>query len=414
MPVAAPGLLLIALIFLLRFHPAASRWAGMPLLQHMGYLLLALAAGMGLAFGQSRAVFIAGWLALSTVLLRRALGATEPESTRLLWLLISTTTPLLVAVLYRLRERGLFSAYGISRIAIVLAGGVGLVALLRSDALIRAVAQSGNVLLRPASAALPVPLAGLIVLVLCLPLLLLAMPRESPLLGPLLLWVLLFQLGALGATSRGWPRALQASVFLCMSTGAALTLALAVIESAWRHAHLDELTRLANRRAFTNHLSRLGNAYVIAMVDIDHFKAVNDQHGHDTGDQVLRFVAGEIGRMRAGTAYRYGGEEFAVIFEGWSLEAAREVVETLRIRIAERRFHVRGKGRPRKAPNGKVAAGDRKATRRWTKAIALTISGGLAQQSDKYPTPQQVIKAADQALYRAKNGGRNQVLAARG
>ncbi len=414
-PVIVPGVLLVALLSILRVRPDATVWAGLPFLLRMGYLTLALAAATGLAFGQTRAVFIAAWLALGAALAQRALAEPEPRTIRLVWLLLSLTTPMATAINYRLRERGMLSANGVWRVALTLAAGVMLVGLLRVDALTNAVERSANVLLRPVSAAVPIPLLSLIALLACLPAHLIAMPRESRQLGPLLLWATIFHVAALAAAAGDCPETYRQSVFFCLHAGGALALALAVMESAWRHAHLDKLTELANRRAFTNRLGRLDGAFAIALVDIDHFKKINDQYGHDTGDQVLRYIATHILRVRGVSAYRYGGEEFAVILDGRTMDEAADILEPLRATIESARFHVRGRGRPKTPPGRRKRAPEKaEVSGRWSKPIGVTVSIGLAEANDTLSTPQQVIKAADQALYRAKNAGRNRLATTKG
>lgn len=110
--------------------------------------------------------------------------------------------------------------------------------------------------------------------------------------------------------------ALQVMVSLVM-----LMLVAAVAHEAYQMAFRDELTGLPGRRALNERLQRLGREYVIAMVDVDHFKKFNDTHGHDVGDQVLRLVASQLRKVGGGgKAYRYGGEEFTLLFPGKSVE----------------------------------------------------------------------------------------------
>ncbi|MDH5649932.1 MAG: GGDEF domain-containing protein, partial [Gammaproteobacteria bacterium] len=98
---------------------------------------------------------------------------------------------------------------------------------------------------------------------------------------------------------------------------ASLLLLVAVVQDSYILAYHDELTGLPGRRALNEQMMRLGNKYVLAMVDVDHFKQFNDKYGHDTGDQVLRFVAAKMEAVRGGgKAYRYGGEEFTILFSG--------------------------------------------------------------------------------------------------
>jgi diguanylate cyclase (GGDEF)-like protein len=143
------------------------------------------------------------------------------------------------------------------------------------------------------------------------------------------------------------------------------------------------------------------------MVDVDHFKKVNDNHGHDVGDQVLRMVSTCLRRVSGGgRAYRYGGEEFAVIFANKDSDRAIPHLEELREKIAQAGFTLRGRKRPKKKPESptKKNTGNAK--------FQVTVSIGVAARNEKQTNPEQVIKAADQALYKAKKGGRNRVCSA--
>ena len=142
------------------------------------------------------------------------------------------------------------------------------------------------------------------------------------------------------------------------------------------------------------------------MVDVDRFKNFNDTYGHDLGDQVLKMVAKKLADVGGGgKAYRYGGEEFTVVFPGKPLDAAVPHLEALRKQVAAYKLALRAAARPEKAQPVKRQRG----AFRESKAESVTISIGVAQRSDKLATPADVIKAADKALYRAKRGGRNQL-----
>ena len=91
----------------------------------------------------------------------------------------------------------------------------------------------------------------------------------------------------------------------------------AIIKMYWSRVYIDELTDIPNRRALDESLATIDGIYCIAMIDIDHFKKFNDTYGHDIGDQVLQMVAARIKQsVSAGKAYRYGGEEFSILFPG--------------------------------------------------------------------------------------------------
>ena len=185
---------------------------------------------------------------------------------------------------------------------------------------------------------------------------------------------------------------------------AGFILVIAVIETSYSMAYRDELSGLPARRALNEALLQLGSGYAVAMVDVDHFKKFNDEYGHDVGDQVLRMVASRLLEVSGGgKAFRYGGEEFTVIFSGKSAEEALPHLETVRGVIERSSFALRGKGRPRKKPPKPKAIG------RPRKEVSVTVSVGVAEPDRRHTTPDQVIKAADKALYRAKKGGRNQV-----
>ena len=161
----------------------------------------------------------------------------------------------------------------------------------------------------------------------------------------------------------------------------------------------DALTGLHNRRYMETHLAALveqaqtrDKPLTVLVLDIDFFKAVNDTHGHDAGDDVLREFAVRLARNRSGgidLACRLGGEEFVVVMPDTDMAVATMVAERLRRRIAADPFP--------------IAQGQRK--------VEVTISIGLAALNGADDTAANVLKRADQALYRAKRDGRNRVVA---
>ncbi len=206
---------------------------------------------------------------------------------------------------------------------------------------------------------------------------------------------------------------------------AALILGAALIETSYVLAYQDELTGIRGRRAFNESLLALDHQYAIAIVDIDRFKKFNDTYGHDVGDQVLCMVAKRLTLVGGhGQAFRCGGEEFAIIFRNTSAKDACEHLEALRGSIEAFTFHVRGSDR--RAERTSEKSGERRGslsdrrrpTRKKVAAIgrlqspeplSVTVSIGVAEPSTRYREPEQVIQAADQALYRAKQKGRNRV-----
>jgi diguanylate cyclase (GGDEF)-like protein len=179
----------------------------------------------------------------------------------------------------------------------------------------------------------------------------------------------------------------------------------AVIQESHRMAFRDGLTSLPNRRALEDELKALGPHYTLAMADVDHFKGFNDTHGHDIGDQVLRLVASKLAEVQGGgKAFRYGGEEFTVLFPDMAVEDAMPHLEAIREAVERYRMAMRGEDRPKDVKQGSQqrGAGD------VEKTLSVTISIGAAgpKEGEK---PELVLKAADEALYRAKQGGRNRV-----
>jgi len=142
------------------------------------------------------------------------------------------------------------------------------------------------------------------------------------------------------------------------------------------------------------------------MVDVDHFKRFNDTFGHDVGDEVLRMVATKLAAVeRGGRAYRYGGEEFSILFPGLTAAEAIPALDAVREVVADTHFTVRKRLRPRKKPNPVPA-------RAGSRQSLITVSIGVAEPSGRLKTPDQVLLAADRALYQAKEQGRNRVVGA--
>lgn len=198
---------------------------------------------------------------------------------------------------------------------------------------------------------------------------------------------------------------------------AGLILTASLIETSYVLAYHDELTGIRGRRAFNEALLSLDQQYTIAVVDIDHFKKFNDTYGHDVGDQVLCLVASLLSKVRGGgQAFRCGGEEFAIIFRNTSAKDAYEHLDALRQTIGRSVFRLRGterRGTPRTGGPDRRRTVRKKATSAPTSQsaneLSVTVSIGVAEPSTRNRNPEQVINAADQALYQAKHNGRNRV-----
>ncbi|MGV3511069.1 MAG: GGDEF domain-containing protein [Novosphingobium sp.] len=170
----------------------------------------------------------------------------------------------------------------------------------------------------------------------------------------------------------------------------------AELEKARHDAEIDHLTGLPNRRAFEGLLDRHyrearaeADHLCVAFCDIDRFKRVNDTHGHDTGDRVIRAIGETLARLTNDNCHvaRQGGEEFVMLFRGVTAQVALEKLDAVRANFGERHFV----NRANEEPIGQI-----------------TFSGGIADVF-AYANPRAALKAADEALYRAKEAGRNRI-----
>jgi diguanylate cyclase (GGDEF)-like protein len=214
--------------------------------------------------------------------------------------------------------------------------------------------------------------------------------------------------GALAAffIAAEWAR--MPNIFSAFMAASGAILIAALLQESHRLAFRDELTGLPARRALDERLRSLPGRYTVAMVDVDHFKKFNDTHGHDIGDQVLKLVGSRLGEVGGGgIAYRYGGEEFSVLFPHAEMAEALPHLEALRQSIEQYRMVVRSESRPKKADVGAKLRTD---ATQPLKTLSVTVSIGVAEpDGGALRSPAQVLKAADEALYRAKQGGRNRV-----
>jgi diguanylate cyclase (GGDEF)-like protein len=183
------------------------------------------------------------------------------------------------------------------------------------------------------------------------------------------------------------------------SSAALLMCLYAIMQESWRMAYLDELTGLPGRRALREKFQRLGGIYTVAMLDVDHFKKFNDTFGHDTGDAVLRMIAAKMTKVSGGgSSYRYGGEEFTIVFNGRNTDEAWPHLDSLRSEIANSPFVVNRVDRRKNATAKKPIQ---------SKRVRVTVSIGIADSRANTPSPWDVLKLSDKALYRAKGKGRN-------
>lgn len=185
-----------------------------------------------------------------------------------------------------------------------------------------------------------------------------------------------------------------------------ILLLIYLVSASHEMAFKDQLTEIPGRLALETDLKHLGKRYCIAMLDIDHFKSFNDNYGHDTGDEVLRLIAKQLTQVKGGAkVYRYGGEEFAILFKGKCVNDVKEDLEQLRVSIANYDLLLRDyDSRPK---NDKLGVKKRKQSQLGD-VVNVTISAGVCDNTN-HTHVKQVMKQADIALYEAKQKGRNRI-----
>ena len=370
-----------------------------PVLEVFPPTVFVIGALLGWYFNRTRVVFAVLALVLADQAVQQfgPIGAVSSGTDRIVLDAVAFLLPLNLAGLSLIGERGLFTGLGLTRLALILAQAplVAFVCLpsqrhmaaLLDHRFVEVNLSGWTSLPQPSLVAFG---AGAVLLVVRFFLQRGAIERGF-------LWALVGAFTALQAGPLGWSPA----AFLA---AAGLILAISVIEMSYRIAYHDELTGLLGRRALNEALPRLGSQYAVAMVDIDHFKQFNDRYGHDVGDQVLRMVAAKLERVSGGgRPYRFGGEEFALVFPGQSVTQVLPHLESLRRAVEASCFVLRGADRPRKKPDKPRRSSSPR------NAVLVTVSIGVAERDAKRRRPGEVLKAADKALYRAKNAGRNQV-----
>ena len=398
-PFALPAAL-IAAAFALVFYSAALPPTLDGLKLYGPYIVFVLGAGLAIAFNRGRTllalVVLCGAYGAQQLWLQHGL-ATLPA--RAVFLGLTLFVPLNLALLAVLPERGVFNRHGALRLGALAVQAI-VVAWAASGGDARLVDWASGRLLDPfplsagriSQLGILLTAAGLVTAVTA------ALVTRSAVSAALAGAIIAFAIAAHVPTA-----SLTFSVFTAM---AELMVTIAVLQDTFRMAFRDELTGIPSRRALNEQLAALGARYTVAMVDVDHFKKFNDTYGHDLGDQVLKMVAARIADVGGGgKAYRYGGEEFSVIFPGKDLDEALPHLEALRGEIESYRLALRASDRPKKAKRSKRERGGW----RGRNAVSVTVSIGVAERNERLATPQAVIEAADRALYRAKDKGRNRV-----
>ena len=377
--------LLIGSFYGYQWYPElpASATIGVSYLTHM---LAIIVAGLSIRFSRSSMFFYVVLVVIVNLVLRFGWAGDE-----LSYALLSAFIPLLLLILTILPDRGIFSIKAIPAYAILLLSAVFSYVVVLTEP-----AWATHIILNDWLPAQYFDWTGqsqtvlLISLLTFYSLLTLCILNPSPHLsagfGVLFMLIAQLHFGDIGRS-------------LYVFSGAALLMCLyAIMQETWRMAYLDELTGLPGRRAMREKFQKIGGMYTVAMLDVDHFKKFNDNFGHDAGDAVLRMIAGKMSRVTGGgVSYRYGGEEFTLVFTGKYARDAMRHLETLREIIASAPFVINRVSR-RKNDRRKVSA--------KSKPVNVTVSIGVAD-SGSASTPWEVLKLADKALYSAKDKGRN-------
>ena len=375
----------IAFLLLAEFQ---SVWlAKINLIEQVLYGLLVITIVLSSYFNRSRLAISATLLLIFYLNLSNILPWSKTLFVNDQWLTLSLAA--IFALLSLVKDRGLLSVHGLYRV--ILIASIALVSFYWLDIQTDVLAKLTNFsILAPwlkyVGLELPLLLCGLVLLWQIL--------REKSLVSTALLtstviWV--------GHYYQFIP--LPWSVLLTLMTLHYLCI---VLVDSYLFAYRDELTTIPSRRALNQMALSLGRKYTVAMLDIDHFKKFNDTYGHDIGDQVLKLVASKLAQVKGGgKVFRYGGEEFTIVFSGKTPEQALPLLEAVRQAVEDYKIVIRQAQR-----KSKKARANKKNTN--AKTVSVTISIGLAARASKLSF-EQTLKLADQALYRAKKAGRNQV-----
>mgnify|MGYP003635918227 CR=1 FL=1 len=332
------------------------------LVRYGPFILAVLGSAIGWWFNRGRAVFVMILLLVCYWLLVGNGGGFSPEGLAFLRIATLYLIPVNLLVLGFTAERGVLNPRGIARmlvlglqlfVMLMLAGKADVGAAL-FDVLNYQVIDTGSFMADMPQPALILSIISVGVL------LILHRPLETSFAAAIIAIAVATVMGP-GFIKYGYLAA----------TGVVLA---GLAQEAWRMAFVDDLTGLPGRRALGHALAELGSQYAIAMLDVDHFKKFNDTYGHDVGG--------------GGKAFRYGGEEFTVVFAGRNVDKAHEPLEALRERIAAI----------------KITPPDK------NKAVSVTISVGLSERNDDITDPWAILKQADEKLYAAKQAGRNRVV----
>ncbi len=362
-------------------------------IEYSSYILFGLGMLLSIRFNQGRVFLIILLLTLFQLFLNyySRLSVHITTYSQVLYPVTCILLPLNIAIFSQLKERGIFSLWGKIRISFILIEMLVIYRIAVSiDPLIQKIVDYKFI--KFPLEKMIMPQVALLIFFLTLILFIIKAYFKNSIFEVRLIGVIISVFTALIFINDK----LSFSIFL---SAAGLMLITGVIEDSYSMAYLDELTGIPSRRALREDLMKLGNKYVIAMVDIDFFKKFNDKYGHDVGDDVLKLVASNLVQVTGGgKAFRYGGEEFTILFPGKSINDMIPHLEDLRVQVSK-------SGYTRKP--SKTQATKSKSKRGSSSQLFVTISIGVCEKSSKFKTYSDVIKGADKALYRAKKKGRN-------
>lgn len=393
-------LILLALAYMAYHNVQALSAPQLDLVKLAPYPVFVIGGGLAWKFNRSREFFLLLMFALASLSLQylpKLPGKEASIALPGLYLLLSILLPLNILLFSLLKERGIFSLWGCIRIGGIAAqAAVGIWLLMPEQS---GVLQRLNQNLMPLNLPVQTPLSQVSMLVFAMAWIILLVKqirrRSSQDIACMAVLLAMFYVMNLEY---------QPVAYALLWIVSGIILVASIIQDSYAMAFTDELTGLPSRRALKQDMMKLGMNYAIAMLDIDHFKKFNDTYGHDTGDEVLRLVASIVKEVSGGgKAFRYGGEEFSILFPGKSIQDTVPHLEELRERVSKRGFALRGSSRG----GGKTKQRSKARSAKAVKQIYITISIGIAQKNEKFKKPDAVMKAADTALYRAKKKGRN-------
>ncbi|HKT52246.1 MAG TPA: GGDEF domain-containing protein, partial [Candidatus Angelobacter sp.] len=331
------GLLLVFAAVLIRLGLLAD--PNSPLVLFVPLMIYGATLGLSAYFRRSRLFFATLLLALSGVMLVWVAPFIPAQAAQTMANAVALLLPLNLLILAFLKERGIVSRTGRKRLAI---GAVQVIAV--AALCLPLMAKPADFLQQQF---LPAEISdwshlsqpALLIFIFCTGIIMVPLIRRYRAVESSLLWAMISSFVALrfGVSNH------LSGIFFASGE---LAILVALIETSYSMAYLDELTQLPSRRALNEALMKLPETYTIAMLDVDHFKKFNDSYGHESGDQALRLVASRLARIAGGgKAYRYGGEEFSVVFPGQSSDEVFIYLDRMRKIIEQSKFTVRGKER---------------------------------------------------------------------